>query len=139
MKALFIGSKSWGDSYMIDLLIGGLKDSNKGFPKERVDVCVYERDTEGAAHRARVAGESSRHPGTFLVPLDGTPNFVFVLHDGLPDDADTLDRLRHWESEGVPIYHIRHMDRPTIQRLWHYARGRARRVESSPRIRNRRK
>jgi hypothetical protein len=136
MKALFMGSDSWGDSYLMDLIIGGLKDSNKGFPKERVEVCVYEQDTEGAAHRARAAGESSRHPGTFLVPIDGTPNMVFVFHDGLPYDVESLERIAGWEKEGVPVYHLRHMDRETIQRLLRGARGGIP-VKSSPRIRNR--
>lgn len=130
MKALFFGSKSWGDSYMMDLLIGGLKDSNKGFPKEQVQVMVYDSDHEGAAQRARVAADSNRHPGTFLVPPDGTPNMVFVLHDGLPQDSDCLDRIRHWERQGVPVYHIRHMDRATIGRLWSAAQRR--KVGSAP-------
>ena len=116
MKALFFGSNSWGDSYMMDLLIGGLK-----WQSERVEIQLYDGDHEGAANRARISGESS---GTLLVSLDGTPNMVFVLHDGLPQDVECLARLRGWEREGVPIYHIRHMDRATIGRLWEAARRR---------------
>lgn len=118
MRVLFSGS--WGDTHLVDLVIGGLKDSNKGFPQEQVEVLW---DDNPASKRAAAMAEA-RHR---LVPRGlepgEWPQMVFVCHDSLPGDEKELQRLLEWNLHGIPIYHIRHMDRETIQRLLSVRRG----------------
>jgi hypothetical protein len=112
VRALFSGR--WGDTYLFDIIIGGLKDSNKGFPKESVDIVMEDSETS----RRAGAMASARHG---IEPVEMTPDtwpqVVFVCHDKLPADQDELDLIALYLDAGVPVYHIRHMDRETVRRL----------------------
>lgn len=123
MRALLSGR--WGDTYMLDIVIGGLKDSNKGFPKESVEIV-----TDGTQASERGAAMAAARHRLDVRPLDEgeLPQIVYVFHDDLPHDGKALANLLWWNNKGVPIYHIRHIDRQTITRLIGGAQRRGRSV-----------
>lgn len=112
MRALFSGR--WQDNWLLDLIVGGLKETNKGFPKEQVEV-IY----DGSEESKRAADLASARHNVTIDPIDKDfwPQMVFVCHDNLPRDMEELDNIMLYLDSGVPVYHIRHMDRQTINRL----------------------
>lgn len=125
MRALFSGR--WQDNWLLDLIVGGLKETNKGFPKELVEV-IYD-GSEESRRAADLAG--ARHNVT-AAPIGENcqPQIVFVCHDDLPRDMDELDNIMSYLEAGVPVYHMRHMDRQTVNRL----RSARRIAKSGPKV-----
>lgn len=112
MRAIFSGR--WQDNWLLDLIVGGLKETNKGFPQEQVEV-IY--DGSGESYRAAQLAEA-RHR-VDIAPIDTKmwPQMVFVAHDDLPRDQEELNNILMYLESGIPVYHIRHMDRHIVNRL----------------------
>lgn len=137
MRALFSGR--WGDTWLFDIIIGGLKDSNKGFPSESVDIITDGTET---SERAGAMAEARHRLESKVVYEAGSPQIVFVCHDDLPGDDEELEAILGYLSDGIPVYHIRHLDRQTVLRLQGAAGRRGRKVApvaTAPSVRRERK
>lgn len=139
-RALFTGDREWKDTYIVDLMIGGLESMVKGFPSE--ELVIIEGEARGLDRTARIMAEA-RHRVTVVerysvdTSIDGPwpaagvrrnqrmldqgrPQVVFAFHNDLPNSRGTLDMCERSLRSGLPVYHVRALDRDVIKVIRRY-------------------
>lgn len=138
-RALFTGDRNWQDTYIVDLIIGGL-ESLMTFGAE--ELVIIEGEARGLDRIARTMAEA-RHRVTKVLqfpanwnkyrraagPLrnqqmldEGKPHMVFAFHNDLPHSSGALDMCERALKVGIPVYHVRRLDEVTVKRLRRYQR-----------------
>lgn len=142
MKALFAGGRNWGDTYILDVIILGLKQLCK-FPKE--DLVIIEGEARGLDRNASMVASRNNvivEPYPVDHSLDGPwpaagprrnqrqldngkPNIGFAFHNDFRNSKGTLDMVERMLKAGKRVYLIQEMDLDKCKatRRWQRVRG----------------
>lgn len=117
--AVMAGSRDWGDTYILDVIIGGMVDSNKGFPKEPVVVVSNHHQEPGLGSRARIVADARHRVETVHVEeLWDRVDCIFVFDDNIITGGEQwLEALNIAQQLNIPMYHIRHINAGYIEKL----------------------
>lgn len=124
MRVLITGTKTFGDTYLLDLILDGLEDALLDDDKEVVVItgqrkgaehmCQMIADSRHSKVRIWTFGHEERFPRNKMIKV-GKPQMGFMLGDlDFPDDKISMKWLTRLADAGIPTYIISKIDNESV-------------------------